>query len=139
MSNLDYAAEWAKKFSEALQVHGYEIGANLSRQVQQEAVLKALPGYLLLCFCEEQRGLRGTRWEPLDGVKPAQLFVIQKHHWLPDQAFSLTHEQLQLVLHDELRALALTSRAYRVVQSDIEHLGLTGMKLTQKPDSAERT
>ncbi|GEM_PF-4616314 len=128
MSYANYAKEWSDRINKALSAEG-QSRDRASQEARAKALLKALPGYLLFCFCEEQKQDRATRWEPLEGIRPAQLYVIQKHHWLPDQAFSLTHEQLQLVLHDELRELALPERAIEPVQADLDAWEMEGVHL----------
>ncbi|HEY0286137.1 MAG TPA: hypothetical protein VGC62_03875 [Pseudomonas sp.] len=133
MSYVDYGAVWSRRLEMAGQSGGQGPHALVSREMQKDALLKALPHYLLFCFCELKRHACATEWEPLAGLKPAQLHVIQKHHWLPDQAFSLTHDQLQLVLHDELRELALPEQAYQPVQADLDRLDIQGIQLKRQP------
>lgn len=129
MTYIDYNSEWSSRLNAAIHSEGYPVGSQLTREMQKTGLIKALPGYLLFCFCENQRAIHATPWEALDGVKPAQLYLIQKHHWFPDQVFSLSHEQLQLVLHEELCQIELPERAHQAVQSDIQYLGIPGMKL----------
>ncbi|EXF96278.1 hypothetical protein HK44_020495 [Pseudomonas fluorescens HK44] len=96
--------------------------------VIKSAVIKAIPGYLLFCFCEMQREAQATFWEPMDGNKPVSAYLIKKHHWHPDQVSALSNELLLLVLHDELLHLQ-GSPMYDPVQKDIDFLEGRGVHI----------
>jgi len=133
MNYIDYSKEWSERVQAAILAEDHPEGAPINRDTHKRAVLKALPGYLLFSFCQELRATHATPWEPLEGLKAVQLYVIQKHHWDLAQVQSLSEEQLQFVLHEELCQVELTDRAYDMAQSDIAYLGMAGLKLKQKP------
>lgn len=133
MNYINYAKEWSDRVEAVIFAEGHPEGAPLSREAHKRAVLKALPGYLLFSFSQELRDIHATPWEQLEGLKAAQLYVIQKYHWDLAQVQSLSEEQLQFVLHEELCQVELTESAYQMAQVDIVYLGMAGLNLKQKP------
>lgn len=123
-----YWNEWSRRTDEQLK-NVAPNGILVTDEHRRETLVRALPGYLLFCFCEKYREKFATPWQHLDGLSPAHLRLIDKHHWLPDQVFSLKEEQLILLLHSELRSEKLPRQAYLLVTSDLSDLAMKDFQL----------
>lgn len=42
-------------------------------------------------------------YKDIDGMEAIHLYLIHKHHWLPRDVRSMSYEDLQLALHQELQ------------------------------------
>ena len=124
MSQVSYEGEWIARVNAATRKM-VPVGARITNEAERDAVYGVLPGYLLFCFCEQYRQQYATHWQALDGFIPAQLRLIEKHHWLPEQAFAITAEdELLLLLHRDLLDLQLPRQVYDQLQGDFERLGV---------------
>ena len=135
MSDVSYEKEWKDRIDTAMHKALPE-GASVTDKAVREAAYKVFPGYLLFCFCEKYRQQYATHWQAFEGFAPAQLHLIEKHHWLPDQAFALTEERLLLLLHRELLDLRLPSQAHRKLLEDFQYLGIRGVRLNPPEDAS---
>lgn len=128
MSDVSYESEWRARVDAA--THKLvPVGARITGEAERDAVYEALPGYLLFCFCEKYRREFATQWQRLEGFVPAQLFLIEKHHWLPEQVFALKEDELLLLLHRELLELRLPQQAYKRLQEDFSRLDVCFLHL----------
>lgn len=127
--SLNYAKEWQRLTRAAL----IEIRPDDTKAATEEqrvsAILKALPEFLLACFCELERGKSARLWEPLEGFKPAHLHLMHKHHWTLETVRAMTAADLCLALHSELLAMQMPDAAKEVVRSDAAHYEMAGLKL----------
>lgn len=133
MSDVSYESEWRNRI-EAAMCKALPEGATITDKAVREAVYQVFPGYLLFCFCEKYRQQYATHWQAFEGFVPAQLHLIEKHHWLPDQAFALTEERLLLLLHRELLDLRLPPQAHRKLLEDFQYFGIRGVRLNPPED-----
>ena len=133
---VNYEVEWRDRLDDALHKALPE-GATVSDRERRSAAYDAYPGYLLFCFCEKYRQKHTTHWQAFEGFIPAQLYLIEKHHWLPDQAFALKEEQLLLLLHQELVEMRLPQPAYQKLLDDFAYLEVGGVRLNP-PEGADR-
>lgn len=131
---INYAIEWQDRL-DAIVHKSLPEGSRVTDQNFKEAAYKAYPGYLLFCFCEKYRQKHATHWQAFDGLVPAQLHLIEKHHWLPDQAFALSEEQLLLLLHQELVGMRLPQQAYQKLQDNFAYLDVRGVRLNPPEDA----
>ncbi|VVN75916.1 hypothetical protein PS833_00733 [Pseudomonas fluorescens] len=131
---INYESEWRDRI-DAVVHKALPEGTSVTDRDYREAAYKAYPGYLLFCFCEKYRQQYATHWQALDGFIPAQLHLIEKHHWLPEQAFALDEEQLLLLLHRELTDLRLPQQAYQKLLDDFEYLDVRGVRLNPPEDA----
>ena len=46
-------------------------------------------------------------YQHLNGIEAIHLYLIQKHHWLPSVVRSLSYEDLQFALHEEMQGWTL--------------------------------
>lgn len=129
-SRINYAEEWRERVDAVVHA-ALPDGAPIADKDYREAVYKAYPAYLLFCFCEKYRQQHATYWQPMPGLVPAQLRLIEKHHWLPDQAFALGEDRLLLLLHEELAGLRLPAQAHEKLSSDFEYLHILDIELNQ--------
>lgn len=72
-----------------------------------EAILRALGPYKLICFCERFRAANPCPWNDIPGYLPARIYLMNKHHWSFHVVSEMTTEELMLALHLELTALRL--------------------------------
>lgn len=133
---VNYGIEWQDRLDEIVRKAVPE-GSVIGDQDYRAAVYKAFPAYLLFCFCEKYRQKHATHWQGFEGFIPAQLYLIEKHHWLPDQAFALSEEQLLLLLHQELVEMRLPQHAHQKLQQNFEYLDVRGVRLNP-PEDADR-
>ena len=131
---IDYETEWRDRL-EAVINKALPEGSRVTDRDCREGVYKAYPGYLLFCFCEKYRQKHATHWQAFEGFIPAQLYLIEKHHWLPDQAFALNEEQLLLLLHQELVEMRLPPFAHQKLQHDFGYLDVRGVRLNLPEDA----
>lgn len=124
----NYESEWRDRLDDSVKKALPE-GSRITDQDYKDAAYKVYPGYLLFCFCEKYRQQFATHWQTFEGIVPAQLFLIEKHHWLPDQALALSEEQLLLLLHRELVDFRLPRQVHQKLLSDFAHLGVRGIRL----------
>lgn len=47
-------------------------------------------------------------WTNVSGIEAVQYFLMQKHHWLPAQVKSLSWDDLQFAMSEELEAARAT-------------------------------
>lgn len=126
--SVNYADEW-RDHLEAVVNKALPEGSRVTDRDFREGAYKAYPGYLLFCFCEKYRQQYATHWQAFEGFLPAQLYLIEKHHWLPDQAFALDEEQLLLLLHQELVDFRLQPQAHQKLQDDFQQLNIRDVRL----------
>lgn len=131
---VNYGIEWQDRLDEIVRKAVPE-GSVIGDQDYRAAVYKAFPAYLLFCFCEKYRQKHATHWQGFEGFIPAQLYLIEKHHWLPDQAFALKEEQLLLLLHQELVEMRLPQRAHQKLEHDFGYLDVRGVRLNLPEDA----
>lgn len=134
INKVNYAYEWRDRL-EAVVNETLPEGSRVTDRDFREGVYKAYPGYLLFCFCEKYRQQYATHWQSLAGFLPAQLYLIEKHHWLPDQAFALNEQQLLLLLHRELVDFRLPPQAHQKLLDDFAHLDVRGVRLNPPEDA----
>lgn len=129
-SRINYSDEWQERMEEA--VHkALPDGTPIRDKDYRDAAYKAFPTYLLFCFCEKYRQQHATYWQPMPGLVPAQLRLIEKHHWLPDQAFALGEDQILLLLHRELAEFRLPVQAHEKLSRDFQFLHILDIELNQ--------
>ena len=134
MSKANYESEWVDRRNAA--IHKLlPVGATLTDEAERDAIYEILPGYLLFCFCESYRQEFATQWQAFEGFTPAQLYLIEKHHWLPEQALGLKESDLLLLLHRELLAIRAPQQARKTIQDDFARLGvlLSNLKIAEDP------
>lgn len=129
---MDYRAEWQKALDNAEASLGLSEVAEMTREDAKRAIVKALPQYLLMCFCEGVRMTDAKRWEPLEGLRAAHHYLIQKHQWSPQTVEALGVDQLCLALNPELRELDLSPQARAPFWSDVVHYRIQGLDLEPK-------
>lgn len=106
MSKSIYSDVWRERLDQ----HVHErlpSGSPVKDSDYRDAVYAVYPKYLLFCFCEKYRAQHATAWQKLEGILPAHLYLIDKHHWLPGQVASLDEDELLLLLHQELAGLRI--------------------------------
>lgn len=135
--SVNYADEWRDRL-ETVVNKALPEGSRVTDRDFRDGAYKAYPGYLLFCFCEKYRQQYATHWQAFEGFLPAQLYLIEKHHWLPDQAFVLDEEQLLLLLHQELVEMRLPQHAHQKLEHDFGYLDVRGVRLNP-PEDADRT
>lgn len=131
---IDYESEWRDRL-EAVINKTLPEGTVVTDRDFREAAYKAYPGYLLFCFCEKYRQQYATHWQAFEGFIPAQLCLIEKHHWLPERALALKEDELLLLLHRELLDLRLPPRAHQKLQHNFEYLHIQDLHLNPAADN----
>lgn len=126
---MNYAAEWQSLTQAALEEIRLEDSGDSVQEQRAQSVVRSLPHFMLMCFCEQEREKHAFRWEPLDGFKPAHLYLIQKHSWTLQTVREMTVADLCLALHEELVRLQLPDAAKNAIQSDVVHYEVTGLGL----------
>jgi len=134
MSNVNYTIEWMDRVGATIHKMLPE-GVTVTDKAARDAVYKAFPGYLLFCFCEKYRQQYATHWQAFEGFIPAQLLLIEKHHWLPERAFALTEDDLLLLLHHELLDLRLPSQVHQKLRHEFDFLGIRDLHLNPAADN----
>ena len=127
-TKINYAHEWRDRLEAAVN-EALPEGSRVSERDFREGAYKVYPGYLLFCFCENYRQQNATYWQPLEGFVPAQLCLIEKHHWLPDQALALTEQMLLLLLHRELAEFRFQPQAHQKLLDDFAQFDVRGVRL----------
>lgn len=127
--SINYAAEWQRLTHAALTEIRPEDTKAATNDQRVSAVLRALPEFLLACFCEREREKSARLWEPLEGFKPAYLHLMDKHHWTLETVCAMSAADLCLALHSELLAMQMPEAAKEVVRSDAAHYEMAGLKL----------
>ena len=84
-----------------------EIKKGRKRMAQEEG--KSI--YLLECYGDHVAEREG--YKKHEGIDALHFYLIQKYHWLPSQARSLSHNDLEFVLLEEKQAWTLPEE-YRV-------------------------
>lgn len=128
MKQLNYEDVWRERLDAFVHSQLPE-GKTVSDRDYRDAVYEVFSGYLLFCFCEKFRRQHATRWQEFEGLTPARLHLIEKHHWLPDQVAALKDDQLVLLLHEELAGLQLPARAHQKLTQDFLYLGIRDIHL----------
>lgn len=128
MKQVSYSNEWMDRL-EAHARKGLPEGVTPPDRNYREAAYVVFPAYLLFCYCEKFREQRATTWQRFEGLTPARLRLIEKHHWLPDQVEALKEDQLLLLLHEELADLRLPAQAHQKLVRDFHHLGIRDISL----------
>ncbi|VVO79183.1 hypothetical protein PS870_01699 [Pseudomonas fluorescens] len=130
MNKVNYAIEWADR-AEADARKAVGPNAAITDGDYREAIYRVYPGFLLFCFCEKYRDEFATYWQKMEGITPARLHLIEKHHWLPEQALALKEEQILLLLHQELRELHLPAQVQERLLKDFAYLKIQDLPLNQ--------
>ncbi|MCV4285068.1 hypothetical protein [Pseudomonas capsici] len=128
MSQVSYTEEWRNRI-DAFLSKNLPTGARVTDRATFDAIYDAFPGYLLFCFCENYRRKNATPWQSFEGFAPAHLRLIEKHHWLPEQVFALSEDQLLLLLHHDLIAVKLPLDAHQLIEKYFQHHGIHDLKL----------
>lgn len=128
MRDVNYDLEWASRLDE--DAHASNAGGTrLTDSHFRESAYRTYPRFLLFCFCEKYRQAHATKWQPLEGDLPAKLYLIDKHHWLPEQALALREDQILLLLQSELKELRLPVNAHQTLQSEFQLLDIHDLPL----------
>lgn len=117
MKQLSYDDVWRERLEACAHTQLPE-GATVTDRDFRNAAYAAFPGYLLFCSCENFRSQHATRWQKFEGLAPAHLHLIEKHHWLPDQVAALGETQLVQLLHKELAELRPPEQAHQKLTRD---------------------
>lgn len=135
MKNVDYYQEWTSRLDEDVHASNQE-GEKLTDNHFRESAYRVYPRFLLFCFCEKYRQAHATKWQPLEGDLPAKLYLIEKHHWLPEQVLYLQESELLLLLQSELKALHLPVFAHQAVQKEFQELRIHDLPLNPPEPTA---
>lgn len=130
MKQSIYEDEWKRRIDQSVRDR-IPVGAIVRDSDYREAAYAIYPGYLLFCFCEKYRAKHATVWQRLEGLLPAQLFLIEKHHWLPDQVATIQEDQLLLLLHRELAEMRLPGHVRDLLLDDFSHLDIRDLPVGQ--------
>lgn len=95
---------------------------SISHPTDADVARNALGMYKLKCFCERLRRQYAAPWLGLTQVDAARLYLINKHHWHPEQVKGFDLGSLLLVLHEELVQLRLTDEEFAPVRDWTSHL-----------------
>lgn len=134
MKQSIYEDEWKRRIEKSV-CGRLPVGSIVQDSDYREAAYAIYPGYLLFCFCEKYRAKHATVWQKLEGLLPAQLFLIEKHHWLPDQVATIEEDQLLFLLHRELSDLRLPGHVREFLLDDFSQLNIRDLPVGQAEDA----
>ncbi|AVB15066.1 hypothetical protein BVY11_12725 [Pseudomonas amygdali pv. morsprunorum] len=121
-SNFNYAAEWfglVDRYDQAIREKKEELW---SGRFPDQHLRQALGDYKLKCFAERMRKSPQAIWKALDPHEALRLYLINKHHWHPDQVRAIDRDdQFLYLLRDELVSMRLTSEEAAPVRQSVEH------------------
>lgn len=130
MKQSIYEDEWKRRIEQSVRDR-LPVGAAVRDADYREAAYAIYPGYLLFCFCEKYRAQHATAWQKLEGILPAHLYLIDKHHWLPGQVAPLDEDELLLLLHQELAGLRIPVDVRDLLVDDFRLLNIRDLPVNQ--------
>ncbi|SHM45901.1 hypothetical protein SAMN05216593_10111 [Pseudomonas asturiensis] len=89
---------------------------------ESRAARLALGPYKLTCFLHNLRCKYSTPWLDLSPAQAGQLYLINKHHWLPGAFQNTEASDMLYILHEELMDLQLTSEQFQPIRESASHL-----------------
>ncbi|QPG61177.1 hypothetical protein HFV04_016755 [Pseudomonas sp. BIGb0427] len=86
-----------------------------------QAELQALGYYKLSCFAERIAKDPRAAWSHLTTTQALNLYLLNKHHWSPDQSANMTEDDYLFLLRDELMQMKLTAEESAPIRSTLAH------------------
>ena len=118
---INYAAAWSNAVDAQEQIlRGVKDLGGESRD--SRAARAALGPYKLTCFLHNLRCRYSVPWVDLSPMQAGQLYLINKHHWLPGAFHSTEATDMLYVLHEELADLQLTAEQFQPIRDWASHL-----------------
>lgn len=110
-----YSAMWAEA------VNDQEGVAKADQRTQEHWESKAsrlgFGIYKARCFCERLTREYDSPWFQPSEVESGRLYLINKHHWHPEQVKGLNLIHLMTLLHAELVEMKLTEKEWEPVRN----------------------
>ncbi|MBS6039964.1 hypothetical protein [Pseudomonas sp.] len=119
LPRINYRAEWEKlvsRFADELRDKPDLRWPGVNRY---QAEYQALGRYKLLCFAEKIAKEPLALWGHLTTDQALQLYLINKHHWHPDQVSDLKEVDYLYLLRDELAQLKLDTEQSHPIRSGL--------------------
>lgn len=86
-----------------------------------QAEFQALGYYKLSCFAERLAKDPRAAWSHLTTAQALNLYLLNKHHWSPDQPADLSEDDYLYLLRDELMLMKLTIEESTPIRSTLAH------------------
>lgn len=78
--------------------------------------------YKLQCFCERLIVRYESPWMEFGPLEAGRLYLLNKHHWSPQDVQELGLPDLLLLLHEELIEMKLNQEEWKPVQEWASHM-----------------
>lgn len=118
---INYSAIWSKAVDDQEEILKPPQG---TPRVNDSRICRLAFGtYKLHCFCERLAADYASPWMQLNALDAGHLYLLNKHHWVPDFVKKLNLDDLLLLLHEELVGMRLTAQEWLPVDqwtSDME-------------------
>lgn len=113
IENFEYRSEWESLTKAEDQRRNDEVRnmTNLSANLSRDSIAASVLGvYKRKIFLHRRRQEYDAIWGSLSDQEAAELYLINKHHWLPDRVKGIGN--LDFVLRQELQELFLSDEEY---------------------------
>jgi len=114
LPEIHYPAAWANAVdAQEREPKSKDFGNESKESV---AARTALGPYKLMCFLHGLRCRYSTPWRVLSPMEAGQLYLINKHHWLPGAFHSTEPIDMLYMLHEELMDFRLTPEQFQPIR-----------------------